>query len=134
LTLNVRFKELSRQLYAQIGNPSKDKCLVVSVVLCFNVNCIPYTQQPLFTLLPHISNCYQLFAFSPLTSTHHLEGKDFGNNTLRGNVAVCIYTPSVSFSLTYETCGREIFHFAVSVEKLDLVRVSAIGLQFKWKF
>jgi len=37
----------------------------------------------------------------------------------------------VSFSLTYETYGREKFHFAMNVEKLDLVGLSVIGTQFK---
>jgi hypothetical protein len=39
----------------------------------------------------------------------------------------------VSLSLTYETYGRENFHFAMNVEKLDLVGLSAIDRHFKWK-
>ena len=134
MTLNLCIKDLSRQLSAQIDNPSKDKCLVVSVLLFFKGNLAFRTLSKLFTLLPHISDCYQLFA-SSISHVHPLLERQRILVTIRGrgNMAVCIYTPFSVFSVTYETYGREKFYFSMNVGQLDLVGLSAIDTHFKWK-
>lgn len=135
MTLNLCSKDLSRRLSAQIDNPSKDKCLVVRVVLCFKGNLAFPTLSNLssrFSLIfLTVISCLPLHLSRPPTSW---KAEDFGNNTRKGEMWLSVYVQLlVSFSLMYETYGREKFHFAMNVEKLDLVGLSAFDTHFKWQ-